>query len=507
MALSSEYKVRPSPEKEIRDVFKILLSPASLLLLGMKPGGVCTVRTSHGPIGPAIVWNATEKIKDDVVQISKGLQNMYGLKLDNKISVSPNNIPVADALNVILHETSQNLSEKSLPDLEENDYLGWSWLLNFALRKTHIIAPGLLIDVAEPEKRTFQIQQINSSEERLLYRAHMNIKVQFTDVSGLDDTNHTLFVSSEGLGGLKTQMQQINDEVNMYNRSLNNKSQLPAIYQLHKGGLILHGAAGTGKSLVTQKVSEAGWRAVYRIDGNTLNQGNSDHRANMVRTFTKALRAQPSLIIIDSLDSDEVVKEKLGPVTNVDKLLCQQLDRLSGHRTLVIGTATKLSNVSQHLRRAKRFATEIEIPVPNSESRAEILKVIGGLSKDRGLPTLDRIAACTHGFVAADLELLFTMAVKLHTIRRGGSSSAEELHVHDKVDLEKVVMDMSVDFDHALSHVHPSAMHNIYIEPPNIRWSEIGGQREVKKILEKAVVWPFKVCILERPHGYRIDTV
>ena len=36
----------------------------------------------------------------------------------------------------------------------------------------------------------------------------------------------------------------------------------------------------------------------------------------------------------------------------------------------------------------------------------------------------------------------------------------------------------------------PSAMREVYLETPDIRWSDIGGLEAVKKELQEVVEWP-----------------
>jgi transitional endoplasmic reticulum ATPase len=48
------------------------------------------------------------------------------------------------------------------------------------------------------------------------------------------------------------------------------------------------------------------------------------------------------------------------------------------------------------------------------------------------------------------------------------------------------------DFDEALKFVQPSAMREVLIETPNIRWEDIGGIESVKRDLKEAIEWPLK---------------
>ena len=454
-----------------------------------------------------MVWNASEKIKDDVAQTSKALQRLYGLKLDSRISISPSNELVADASEITLQEVTHPDSGTNPVGLDNTERLSWAFILKFALRKADILVPGVVLDVVEPEKRAFQIQRINSSDELVLYRAQTKCEVRVVEATAPDDKHRVLFVSSDGLGGLRAQMQQINDEVSLYNERPNGRSHFPGYFRPCDGGLILYGASGTGKSSILQNISEAGWRGVFRLDRKVLDRGSDECEAAVTRIFTNALESQPSVIIIDSLDSDDAVKDiqdsrRSG---NIERLLCEQFDRIGNSRTFVVGATTRLSDVAQNLRRAERFPKQLEIPVPDSNSRAEILKVLCELPQDTVHQTLDSIAARTHGFVGADLKLLLTIAVKLHWTRIKNSTLDGKHSIHGSVDSSILLADMVMDFDVALSYVHPTAMQNIFIEPPNVKWTDIGGQHEVKKVLEKALVWPFKVFMTSNSSSHYID--
>jgi len=48
------------------------------------------------------------------------------------------------------------------------------------------------------------------------------------------------------------------------------------------------------------------------------------------------------------------------------------------------------------------------------------------------------------------------------------------------------------DFQNALKLVEPSAMREVMIEIPTVKWTDIGGLEDVKKRLQEAVEWPLK---------------
>ena len=48
------------------------------------------------------------------------------------------------------------------------------------------------------------------------------------------------------------------------------------------------------------------------------------------------------------------------------------------------------------------------------------------------------------------------------------------------------------DFENALKDVQPSAMREVQIQRPNVKWDDIGGLIEVKEELAEAIEWPLK---------------
>ena len=58
-------------------------------------------------------------------------------------------------------------------------------------------------------------------------------------------------------------------------------------------------------------------------------------------------------------------------------------------------------------------------------------------------------------------------------------------------DLDKLVITMR-DFENAIKDVMPSAMRQVYLEPPDVSWKDIGGLDDVKHELQEAVEWPMR---------------
>jgi len=146
--------------------------------------------------------------------------------------------------------------------------------------------------------------------------------------------------------------------------------------------------------------------------------------------------------------------------------------------------------VDPALRRPGRFDREIRIGVPDRNGRKEILQI-----HTRRMPLaddvdLDELANITHGFTGADLAALCREAA-MNALRR----------FLPKIDLEKETIPAEVleelkvtreDFMNALKVVQPSALREVILEIPNVRWEDIGDLEQVKQELREAVEWPLK---------------
>ena len=104
---------------------------------------------------------------------------------------------------------------------------------------------------------------------------------------------------------------------------------------------------------------------------------------------------------------------------------------------------------------------------------------------------LEELANITHGFVGADLAALCkeSAMIVLRRILPDLKLKEEEAIPKDILEKLRVTKD---DFKEALKVVRPSAMREVLVEVPNVRWNDIGGLEKVKQELIEAVEWPLK---------------
>lgn len=503
MANQQVYNVRPvsrPARTDFKDILRVYLSSTALLILGLHSGDACHLRTPEGVIAPVILWPSPDKINDNVVQPSKSVQLLYDLKLSDKIIILREKLSVKDARNVTIAEIPPADSKTSIPRLSEHDRLGLIWYLPHTLQKAEILCPGVILDGVEikGKKRCFVVRSVNSSTGLTLYKFQPSTNIHIED-DILDDsadarTQIPLAITTEGIGGLDKQLKELNDRLIFYGEE-QRKIKMPPFYRPRRGGVILYGASGTGKSMVISKLSKAGWRKVFSINTFNYSQKSTERHAMVRDIFAEAHLCQPSIVIIDGIDSIAGKKDpqSLDSVTSVAPSLCAELDRLGSARVFVVAATQYLTNLDENLRSPGRFEVEIEIPVPDSQARAQILKIVSGQPKDINDEILERLADRTHGFVGADLDRLVQLAVEKGMIRTLGSLDPPivngAVHVESEIEVEV----SGPDYEKALLEVRPTAMREVFLETPTVRWSDVGGQQEVKAALEQAIEWPFKV--------------
>lgn len=499
---------------DLKDIFRVYLSSTALQIHKLHPGDVCMVLTTGDTKGPVIVWPAHEKIQDTIIQVSKPLQVLYEIKLGDKISLSQNNESVEDSARVNLREVPQANSAAPPPTLHEVHKPHWIHALELILQEAEFISPGVVLENVEHgrQRRAFEVVDVNSSSDRILYRVQPMTKISIDHVPPLDGeiadySSQPLYISNEGIGGLEKQLDQLNKIVIKYSDDHKIFVRSPD-YRPRRGGIMLYGASGTGKSTILQSLARAGWRKVLHVETSATDRRSADMVNSISRIFEEARRNQPSLVIIDeieflagkrSLHSDETsayIAPDLG----------KELDRLGSARVLVIAATESLQNIDEKLRIPRRFNYEIEIPVPSAKARADILKVLLRQTKEIDNRMLEVLAERTHAFVGADLDRLIQCAFDKAEARLSDHYSTEAVVRRDtgsKAGTEITTEVIATDFDEALIEVRPTAMREVFLETPNVKWSDIGGQDEVKKSLAQAIEWPLKVfrrsCYLPRP--------
>jgi len=312
-----------------------------------------------------------------------------------------------------------------------------------------------------------------------------------------------LEVTYEDIGGLSEEVKKIREmvELPLKHPEIFNKLGIEP-----PKGVLLHGPPGTGKTLLAKAVANEVEANFILVNGpEIVNKFYGESEKKVREIFDNAEKQAPSIIFFDELDAIAPKREETyGELER--RMVSQILTQMDGLKTrgkvVVIGATNRPNSLDPALRRPGRFDREISISVPNKEGRLNILKI-----HSRNMPLtkdvdLNKIAEITHGFVGADLAALCKESA-MNVLRRVlpdlKFGETEEI---PKEILEKLIVTDS-DFREALKIVRPSALREVLIETPNVKWKDIGGAKEVQQELKEAVEWPLKYAESFKKLGVR----
>ncbi|MFO8018406.1 MAG: CDC48 family AAA ATPase [Promethearchaeia archaeon] len=301
-------------------------------------------------------------------------------------------------------------------------------------------------------------------------------------------------VTYEDIGGLEEEIQKIREMIEL---PIRHPELFKRIGIEPPKGVLLHGAPGTGKTLLARAVAyetDAHFQSISGPEIMSKFYGQSEQ--NLRKVFDDAQKNSPAIIFIDEIDS---IAPKRGEVTGeVERRVVAQLlslmDGLEARgEVIVIGATNRVNDVDPALRRPGRFDREIEIGVPDTDGRYEILLV-----HTRGMPLhedvdLMEIAEKTHGFVGADVESLAKEAAML-AIRE----IIPKLNLNKSIPPE-VLNNLQIKMSHfreARASIEPSALREVLVTQPTETWDDVGGLEDAKLQLQEIIEWPLKYPVL-----------
>lgn len=309
-------------------------------------------------------------------------------------------------------------------------------------------------------------------------------------------------VTYDDIGGMHTTIDQLREMVELPLR-------YPELFQRlgvdPPKGVLLHGPPGTGKTRLARAVANESDAEFFLINGPEIMgsaYGESEKRLREV--FEEATRAAPSIVFIDEIDSIAPRRDRVQG--EAEKRLVAQLltlmDGLEARANLVVIAATNRPEaIDEALRRPGRFDREIIVGVPDERGRREILGI-----HTRGMPIaedvdLGELSRTTYGFVGADLAALAREAA-IDAVRR----IMPQLNLSEQTIPPEVLDNLSVkraDFVEALKRVQPSAMREVMVQVPQVRWSDVGGLDDAQLRLKEGVELPMKRPMAFKRMGIR----
>lgn len=483
MAFSSEYK-GGSHKIRVKDAFKedagrgiVRLDPDIEEELKLRTGDVLEIL--HPLINKrtaALLYPGREEDKGTItIRIDPSLRRNLNVSIDDVVEIRKieaslaKKVTFAGLEEAVILRNSQQLARKL-----ENRVITKEDILSF-------YAMGRRVDLVV----------VDYTPRAEAVRIHVDSKIILSEKSHkeLQELERSR-VTYEDIGGLADEIQKIREMIEL---PIRHPELFKRIGIDPPKGVLLHGPPGTGKTLLARAVAYETEAHFITISGpEIMSKFYGQSEENLRKVFNEAKEMAPSIIFIDELDS---IAPKRGEVTGeVERRVVAQLlslmDGLEGRgEIIVIGATNRVNDIDPALRRPGRFDREIEIGVPDTDGRYEILQI-----HTRGMPLyqdvdLRLMAEKTHGFVGADVEALAKEAAML-AIRE----------LLPKINLDKpipaeLLTDLQIkmeNFQTALMSIEPSALREVLIIQPTETWADIGGLDHARQQLQEVIEWPLK---------------
>lgn len=457
----------------------VLLSQSAIQICGMVIGDPVIV-SSKGYSAVKIVWPTSAKSLTSVLMIKEGLEIFRG-KFGDPVCVKKLNVTPLPAQEVKLNPMTQIETTSDLSVLIHHQYNSSIISVRNRLRVLHYgraltfevtdIKPHKVCDVnienMADDISKLKIEESESVGESCCVNKTEKVVNNTEFYSVVNSTSWVLRqtnslpvddkqdVNVDNVGGMEDIVNEITELMNL---ALGNVKPFAGLQPTR--GVLLHGPPGAGKSFIARALANSSGASVTYLHSSELTSG--------AKAKLSALSSSQGrhVAIIDDVD---VTCRKRGPGS---VSLCLLLDSLhsAASRVFVLATTRHPDDLDPTLRRPGRLEREIEVGVPSPAARLDIL---GRLLPDVTSDVLSDAAAAAHGFVPADLTALVSHAA-LSAARRGDSQPVKD------------------DFAAAFLHVKPSALREVLVQVPNVRWSDIGGQHDLKLKLRQAVEWPLR---------------
>ncbi len=459
--------------------FIVRIDTATMESLGVQTGDILGIKGRKQTAG--IVWPAYPQDEGhSIIRMDGRIRRNSGVSLEETVTVY--SVQERSAVSVVLAPLEMRFPVKDFDDFVKQK------LLNCPIAKDDTVHVSIL---GRPVR--FVVRRARPAGVVLIA-----LNTQFSILSEPPKEIDTgiPYITYEEIGGLDAEIQRIREMVEL---PLKHPELFARLGITPPKGVLLFGPPGCGKTLLAQAVANESEAHFISINGPEIMSkfyGESEKRLRQI--FEEAEKNAPSIIFIDELDAIAPKREEvLGEVER--RVVAQLLAVMDGlqkrGQVVVVGASNRPNAIDPALRRPGRFDREVEIRIPDKDGRNKIL-----LIHSRGMPLetvdLSNIAEITHGFVGADLAAVCREAA-MRALRR----YLPRINLEEEEIPSEVLTDLKVtneDFVEALREIQPTALREVTIEVPNVRWEDVGGLEEIKQKLQQAVQWP-----LQNPESFK----
>ncbi|MCJ7505762.1 CDC48 family AAA ATPase [Candidatus Bathyarchaeota archaeon] len=473
--MNKEVQLRVADARQ-RDIGhgKVRIDNTTMQNLGISAGDFIEI---HGKkVTVAVAWPAyAEDQGQDIIRMDGIVRRNAGVALNEYVTIRSSE--VKEAQNIVFAPTDVRLSV-------DEDFV------NFVKRR--------FMDMPFREGDMTLLSIFGSAVPLAVVRGRPHGAIKITEATAVQvlgeptpEKKGISMITYEDIGGLHEEIQRIREMVELPLRH-------PELFQRlgiePPRGIFLFGPPGCGKTLLAKAVANESDANFYVISGpEIMSKFYGESEARLREIFQKAHESAPSIVFIDEMDAIAPKREEVtGEVER--RVVAQLLSLMDGMGSrgniIVIGATNRPNAIDPALRRPGRFDREIEIGVPDRQARYEILQI-----HTRNMPLakdvdLQKLANLSHGYTGADQSALCREAA-MKTLRRYlPEINLEEEKIPTET-LEKMEVKLD-DFMAAYREITPTAMREVYVEIPTVKWEDVGGLLDVKQELMEAVEWPIK---------------
>ncbi|AMD19931.1 HCL220Cp [Eremothecium sinecaudum] len=495
---------RPITENAENSYSNIIIHPSVIAELGLVPGGICIV-SKEGQRGVAAIVKSSDTLqRPDVIQLAAPLRSVGGILLGDRVYLKK-------VISQPTYATTVTVGTVGGEEIGARDGKIVQKLLNSA----GVIMPGMVFDSVLLDNgtladiiitdldddntisETFAQLDINRKKNPTVDSIYLsNVGIFRKDKTQLFYTSDTeahrkyrlpMKLGYSSVGGLASEIQKLKEtiEAPLYDYEFYQECGVQP-----PRGILLHGPPGTGKTMLLRCVANESNAHTLIINGPSITSkylGETEEKLRAI--FDEAREFQPSIVLIDELDSIAPNRDNDDSGEAESRVVATLLTLMDGVENAgsvaVVATTNRPNKIDPALRRPGRFNTEVEIGVPDVDSRLQILKILVAQmnANRRGFSDEEvaEIAAKTHGYVGTDLSGLCTLSV----------AKAKHRAVVEGISLSDLTITMA-DLEAAMLEIKPSAMREIFLEMPKVYWSDIAGQEQLKLEMEEVIQLPLK---------------
>ncbi|KLU82727.1 ATPase [Magnaporthiopsis poae ATCC 64411] len=511
-ATAEKAAVAASGPANLKGASRVQIRKDSLIELtgSVENGRLCYIEkivpegaASEGPARArreAVLWLTPDpNLGRAVAKVSRSFQEAAGLNYTDTYRIVAAESAPEVANDVVFEDITP---ADSTSPIQAKWMASWVANLKAELDMLDLVFPGMVLkDITfMRQKRTFAVRSVNG--------------LQHNDCRVVPETNCTITATAEVAATPRpppslqvAAIEGLEEQVRELNCFLRDCSLRWADSSLGTSGLVLQGGSGTGKSMVLDRIADTGWGAVHRI--------RPTDKSTAVADIFKACRVQPrNIVLIDDLD--KLIDKERANRSTVINALADGLDavntdlRSNKEAPLVAVVAAcrdYITSIPEDLRRNGRFEMAVLLPPLDAKRRHAVISSLtsGFIHQDARLELISNLSERTHAYNGCDLCKLVLMTRRLvldkmaltglfapDVVAVTGTGVAKEPKEEDNNQQQQPSLPRDPAFyrdvlEAALLKVRPTAMQDVNLKPPPMRWDDISGQDTVKRELQLAV--------------------